>query len=373
MHFNRKQVLRAKHYLCSIQQHMGQRELTFFSVFIVFILSILIIDLGLLNRKSHVIKFKEAIAWSLLWISLAVGFFILIKFYGDHIHGIDNQEELKQVVTEYRHNIDISSTDFSVNLETYRNNLSLEYITGYLIEYALSVDNVFVMLLIFISFGVQEKYFHRVLFWGILGAIVMRFIFIFLSSAIIQEFEWVMYIFGAFLVFTGIKMFVTRKEESKIDTQKHPVVRFAAKYFPVFPKNVHKRFFIFKNKKLLFTPLFIVLLVIEFSDVVFAVDSVPAIFSVTKDPFIVFFSNIFAILGLRSLFFLVMNMFKYFYYLKDGLSILLAFIGIKMIIALEPINLKINTAVSLYVVLAILVLSILLSVFYPPKKVKSEN
>lgn len=165
-------------------------------------------------------------------------------------------------------------------------------------------------------------------------------------------------------------MFIARKKENKIDTQKHPVVRFAAKYFPVFPRPVLNRFFIIKNKKMMFTPLFIVLLVIEFSDVVFAVDSVPAIFSVTKDPFIVFFSNVFAILGLRSLFFLVMNMFKYFYYLKDGLSVLLAFIGVKMILALEPFDFHIKTNISLFIVLGILCASILFSVLLPPKKAK---
>jgi len=350
---------------------MGARELIFFSLFIIFILTILTLDLGILNKKSHVIKLKEAAVWSVLWISLAIGFFFLIRTHGNLIHGISDNTRLQEIVSKYDHPITIDQkAGFEENLSVYKNNLSLEYITGYLIEYALSVDNVFVMLLIFISFGVQEKYYHRVLFWGIVGAIIMRFIFIFLSSAVIQRFESVLYIFGAFLIFTGIKMFITRKKENKIDTQKHPVVRFATKYFPVFPRPVFNRFFIIKNKKMMFTPLFIVLLVIEFSDVIFAVDSVPAIFSVTKDPFIVFFSNIFAILGLRSLFFLVMNMFKYFYYLKDGLSILLAFIGVKMILALEPFDFKIKINISLLIVLGILCASILFSVLLPPKKAK---
>ncbi|NTW31565.1 MAG: TerC/Alx family metal homeostasis membrane protein [Bacteroidetes bacterium] len=348
---------------------MVSREIIFFSLFVIFIITILFLDLGILNKKSHVVKFKEALIWSILWISLAIGFFILIKTHGDIIHGITDNAKLQHVVEKYSHPVKINFDDsFEKNISIYKSNLSLEYITGYFIEYALSVDNVFVMLLILISFGVQEKYFHRVLFWGILGAIIMRFIFIFLSSAIIQQFEWVLYIFGIFLVFTGIKMFITRKKEDKIDTKNHPVVRFASKYFPVFPRPVYKRFFLIKNKKLMFTPLFVVLLVIEFSDVIFAVDSVPAIFSVTKDPYIVFFSNIFAILGLRSLFFLVMNMFKYFHYLKDGLSILLTFIGVKMIIAQKPIHIEIDTAISLFIVLGILIFSILISVIFPPKK-----
>jgi len=306
--------------------------------------------------------------WSVLWISLAIGFFFFIKTYGELIHGIGNNNDLKHVVEKYEQPVQVDmKNSFEKNLSIYNENLSLEYITGYLIEYALSIDNVFVILLIFLSFGVQQKYYHRVLFWGILGAIIMRFLFIFISSAIIQKFEWVLYIFGAFLIFTGIKMFLTRKDNDKIDTENHPVVKFAAKNFPVYSRVVRQHFFIRKNKRWLVTPLFVVLLVIEFSDVVFAVDSVPAIFSVTKDPFIVFFSNIFAILGLRSLFFLVMNMFNYFYYLKDGLSVLLTFIGLKMVIAQYPLHIHIPTNVSLYIILGILSMSILASVLFPPK------
>lgn len=317
------------------------------------------------------IRLREAIMWCILWMSLAIGFFFLMKTHGEIIHGIDSNAELKQVVEKYGQpvQVDMSAT-YEHNLVNYRNNLSLEYITGYLIEYSLSVDNVFVILLIFISFAIQQKYYHRILFWGILGAIIMRFLFIFISGALIQQFEWVLYIFGGFLIFTGIKMFLSRKEDDKIDTQNHPVVKFSAKYFPVYPKNVQGHFFVKKNKRFLFTPIFVVLLVIEFSDVVFAVDSVPAIFSVTKDTYIVFFSNIFAILGLRSLFFLVMNMFNYFHYLKDGLSVLLTFIGVKMVIAQYPIEYHIPTNISLYTILVILVLSILASVIFPPKDKK---
>ncbi len=348
---------------------MHAKELTFFFLFLVFILSVLMLDLGIFNRKSHVIRFREAAIWCILWISLAIGFFYLMKTHGELIHGIDNNTELKQMVEKYGQPIQVDmSATYEYNLINYRNNLSLEYITGYLIEYALSVDNVFVILLIFLSFAIQQKYYHRILFWGILGAIIMRFLFIFISGALIQQFEWVLYIFGGFLIFTGIKMFLSRKKDDKIDTQNHPVVKFSAKYFPVYPRGVRQHFFVRKNKKLLLTPIFVVLLVIEFSDVVFAVDSVPAIFSVTKDTYIVFFSNIFAILGLRSLFFLVMNMFNYFHYLKDGLSVLLTFIGVKMVIAQYPLHYHIPTNISLYVILGILAVSILASVIFPPKE-----
>jgi tellurite resistance protein TerC len=327
------------------------------------------LDLGIFNRKSHIVKFKEAILWSTIWVSLGLAFFVLIRTHGDLIHGIDTNEKLKLVTQKYEQNITIQPDNFELNLASYRKNLSLEYITGYIIEYALSVDNVFVMIMIFMAFGVKPRYYKRVLFWGILGAIIMRFLFIFTSAALIQRFEWILYIFGGFLIFTGIKLFISRNKEEKIDPEKHPVVKFSAKYFPVYPRYVRHHFFIRKNKKLMLTPLFVVLLVIEFSDVVFAVDSVPAIFSITKDPYIVFFSNIFAILGLRSLFFLVMNLFNLFTYLKHGLAVLLTFIGLKMIFGGPLKEIGFTTAHSLYVVIAILVLSILTSLVFPKKEI----
>lgn len=342
----------------------------FFASFIVLILGLLMLDLGVFNRKSHIVKFKEAIIWSAIWVSLGLAFFILIRSHGDLIHGIKNTDDLINVTQKYEQNITIQVDDFEQSIANYRKNLSLEYITGYIIEYALSVDNVFVMIMIFMAFGVHQRYYKRVLFWGIMGAIIMRFLFIFTSAALIQRFEWILYLFGAFLVFTGVKLFVTRNKEEKIDPEKHPVVKFSAKYFPVYPRYVRHHFFIRKKKVLMLTPLFVVLLVIEFSDVVFAVDSVPAIFSITKDPYIVFFSNIFAILGLRSLFFLVMNLFNLFSYLKHGLSVLLTFIGLKMIFAYPLKEIGFTTAHSLYIVLAILAVSILSSLVFPTKTVE---
>jgi len=349
---------------------MAARELIFFSIFILFILTILIIDLGIFNKKSHIISFKEAFAWCFVWIIFAIGFYMLIRSHGEWIHGIKNSQQLQEVMVKYDHPVKLVGHTFEENLDIYKDNLSLEYITGYIIEYALSVDNVFIMVLIFLSFGVAQKYYKRVLFWGVLGAIIMRFLFIFLSSALIQNFYWVLYVFGCILIFTGIRMFITRNKKDKIEPEKHPVVKFASKYFSVHPNYVNHHFWIREKGKLLLTPLFIVLLVIEFSDVLFAVDSVPAIFSVTKDPYIVFFSNIFAILGLRSLFFLVMNMMNSFVYLKHGLSILLTFIGIKMFFG-EWLKVHgFTTSDSLYVVLFILVVSIGASLFFKPKKMK---
>ena len=346
-------------------------EVIFFLLFLVFILGMLALDLGVFDKHSHEVRVREALIWTTIWVALALCFYLLIMFKGDLIHGIKTIEELRGVIAKFHHPIHITTNDFEEALTIYRKNLSLEFITGYLIEYMLSVDNVFVMILIFISFGVQKMYYKRVLFWGILGAIIMRFLFIFLSSAIIQRFDWVLYIFGAFLVFTGIKMFIERNKEEKIDTANHPVIRIASRYFRLYP-NYFRGHFWFRNKKsnykYYFTPLFAVLLVIEFTDVIFAVDSVPAIFSVTLDPYIVFFSNIFAILGLRSLFFVVSHFISMFRFLKIGLSVLLSFIGLKMIFHIILEEWGFTTAHSLWIILSILAVSILASVIWPEKE-----
>ncbi|MFZ4399124.1 MAG: TerC/Alx family metal homeostasis membrane protein [Bacteroidales bacterium] len=347
---------------------MNWNEIIFFSGFIAFILIMLFVDLVVVGKKSHIVTFKESITWTIVWVSISLLFYMIIRTHGDWIHGIDSMDRLKYIIQIHDHSINIEGLDFESALTLYRHNLSLEYLTGYLIEYALSVDNVFVMILIFISFGVQQKYYKRVLFWGIIGAIAMRFVFIFLSSALIQKFEWVLYIFGLLLIFTGIKMFLTRNKEDKIDADKHPIVKFASKYFAVYPRNVKEHFMVRKNHKNYITPLFIVLLVIEFTDVIFAVDSVPAIFSITKDPYIVFFSNIFAIIGLRSLFFLLSNVMNKFRYLKVGLAVLLTFIGTKMMVNHQLKEIGFTTAHSLYIVMAILLISVLASLLIPEKK-----
>ena len=264
------------------------------------------------------------------------------------------------------------NNSFEDNLSIYRHTLGLEYLTGYFIEKALSIDNIFVMILIFVSFGIDKKYYHRVLFWGILGAIVLRFIFIFLSAALITKFSWVLAVFGGILVISGIRMFF-KKDDEKIDTEHHPVVRFASKHFRVLPQGHGHDFFTRVDHKLYITPLFVVLLVIEFSDVIFAVDSIPAIFSVTQDPFIVFFSNIFAILGLRSLFFMLSSVVDKFWMLKYGLGVLLTFIGVKMLLNTFW-EIEIGTGASLIVILGILTLSIVFSMLFPKKEpVKLEN
>ena len=285
-------------------------EIIFFSSFLFFIALMLGIDLGFFQRKNHALTFKEALGWTLVWVGISVGFYFLIRFHGNLIHGSDTLAEIQERITRFHHPIDITGLGVQEAIHLYNKNLSLEYITGYLIEYSLSVDNVFVIVMIFISFNIQPRYFKRVLFWGILGAVIMRFMFIFAASALIQRFSWFLYVFGVMLVFIGAKMaydFLYGQKDEQIDTEKHPVVRLVSRFFSVSHDEHAETFFVRNQGKLFVTPLFIVLMIIEFTDVLFAVDSVPAVFSVTQDPYIVFFSNIFAILGLRSLFFLVME------------------------------------------------------------------
>ena len=327
------------------------------------------IDLGAFSKDNHVVRPKEAIIWTVVWVIFALGFYTFLKFGGNYLHSISNKHELGLLISKFEHPINIDKLSYEQAVQLYRNNLALEFFSGYIIEYALSVDNIFVIIMIFMAFGVEKRYYKRVLFWGILGAVIMRFVFIFLSSALIQRFEWILYFFGALLLFTGVKMFITRDKEEKIDTEKHFIVRFVSRFFSVHPKFEGHHFWIRKNGKLLVTPLLIVLFVVEFSDVIFAVDSVPAIFAVTKDPYIVFFSNIFAILGLRSLFFLIMSVINIFHYLKLGLAFLLTFIGVKMIFHTQMKEWGIGTKESLIIILIILGTSIIASIIFPKKEI----
>ncbi|MFT5725425.1 MAG: tellurite resistance protein TerC [Bacteroidia bacterium] len=344
-------------------------EIIFFSIFIAFILFVLMLDLGIFSKENKVVTFKESLIWSSIWVACAFGFFFFLKSYGHFIHGFTELDQLRYIIEKFEHPIDVTGKSFEALSAEYRNNLSLEFITGYFIEYALSVDNIFVMLLIFQTFAVKERYYKRVLFWGILGALVMRFGFIFAGAAIIQHFHWVLYVFGAFLIYSGVKILIQGDKEEKIDEKNHPVVKLVGKIFPVFPRYVGHNFFIRKDKRTWVTPLFIVLMVIEASDLIFAVDSVPAIFVVTKDPYIVFFSNIFAIMGLRSMFFLLANVVHLFRFLKYGLGVLLTFIGVKMLFHYYVVEVMgVDNKMSLIIIGIILGGSILLSVLFKEKK-----
>ncbi|MBI1880076.1 MAG: TerC family protein [Chloroflexi bacterium] len=297
--------------------------------FNLFVLALLALDLGVFHRHAHTVSVKEATVWSVVWITLSLIFNVGLYFFWGAI----------SPASEYS------------NAEA-----ALAFFTGYLIEKSLSVDNIFVFVLIFIYFAVPAIYQHRVLFWGIIGALVMRGILIAVGAALLKEFHWVIYIFGAFLIFTGIRMAFHRDEE--IHPEDNPLVKLFRRFMPVSASYAGKSFFIRQAGVLMATPLFLVLLIVESTDLIFALDSIPAIFAVTDDPFIIYTSNVFAILGLRSLYFLLAGVIDKFYYLKLGLSVVLTFVGVKMII----VDLyKIPIGVSLGVIATILTIAIVAS------------
>ena len=343
-------------------------EVLFLSGFLIFIVTLLLFDLGHLNKKDSAVSLKQAGLMSVFIVLLSLGFYILLTYYGHLIHGIDSMERLQEVITKHKHPVKVIPGNLEHSIMLYDKNLGLEFLTGYVVEYALSIDNIFVILLVFSGFGVAPRNYHRVLFWGIFGAIVMRFLFIFIGAALIQKFEWIMYLFGAFLIYTGIKMYIDRNKDDEIDPQHHPVVKFAQKHFKVHNQFVGNKFFVVIDGIKKMTPLLLVLIIVEFTDLIFAVDSIPAIFSITKDPYIVFFSNIFAIIGLRSMFFLLAGIVSKFRFLKIGLAALLTFIGLKMIFHHYLDDIGFTTSHSLIVIVSILVISIMASLFFPEKK-----
>ena len=299
--------------------------------FNLFVLAMLALDLGVFHRKSHAVSAKEAITWSLVWISLSLVFNAVIYFFWDRM---------------------MPGSSYT-NSEA-----ALAFFTGYLIEKSLSVDNIFVFILIFSFFAVPAAYQHRVLFWGILGALIMRGTLIAVGAALLKEFHWVIYVFGVFLIYTGIRM--ARHQDEEVQPDKNPVVKFFRRFMPVTETFEADKFFIRRAGILMATPLFLILLIVESTDLVFAVDSIPAIFAVTQEPFIVYTSNVFAILGLRALYFLLANVMDKFQYLKLGLSAVLTFIGVKMVI----VDLyHIPVGASLLVVAGILTISILASLW----------
>jgi tellurite resistance protein TerC len=347
---------------------MISQEIFYFFSFSITIIAVLILDLTVIGRHSHVLSFKEAVLWTGVWVTLALLFYVFIIFHGDKFHGISNLNDLVAIQHKYAPQLKLDLSSFEHSLEIYRKNMGMEYLSGYLIEYTLSMDNVFVIMLILSGFAVREKYYKQVLFWGILGAIILRFLFIFTGAALIQKFEWILLLFGAFLVFTGVRLFINRNNDEKIEPQNHWLVRYLSKHFHVFPRYFKDHFFVWRKKVFYITPLFIVLLLVEVTDVIFATDSIPAIFAVTRDPFLVFFSNIFAIIGLRSLFFLLMRVMNIFHYLNIGISFLLVFVGFKLLFHSWLDKIGFNAIYSLYIILLTLALCIIFSILFPKKE-----
>ena len=288
--------------------------------FNIFVLAMLAVDLGVFHRRPHAISLREAGAWSVFWVVLSLLFNLGVwHWYGDA--------------------------------------KGLQFLTGYVIEKSLSVDNIFVFAVLFRYFAVEPRYQHRVLFWGILGALIMRGLMIWLGVELIARFEWILYVFGAFLVWTGTKMMFHKPED--IEPEKNPVLRMARKFLPVTPSYEGQKFFVRHEGIWKVTPMFLVLLVVETTDVAFALDSIPAIFAITKDPFIIYSSNVFAILGLRALYFLLAAMLPYFRYLSAGLSVVLMFIGVKMLVEKWV---HIPTSIALGVVATVLSMAVIASV-----------
>jgi tellurite resistance protein TerC len=342
-------------------------NILFFILFMALILGVLMLDLLVIGRKSHEVSLREAATWTGIWVLLALGFTVFLRFFGEYIHGISTSEELDKVLHKFYPFLSPDPDSLTNSLKLFRRTIAINFISGYLIEESLSVDNLFVIMAILRAFSVRKVAYKQVLFWGILGAIVMRFIFIFAGAAIIYRFEWLLYFFGAYLLYVGVKMYLDRNKETRIEPQNHPVVKFLSKRFKVFPRYVGNRFFFKKDAVVYITPLFIVIILIEISDLIFALDSIPAIFAVTRDPYIVFFSNIFAILGLRSLFFLLIRVVEKFYLLKIGVSLLLVFVGMKLLAHEWLVHIGYKPEFSLYVIIGILMLSIAFSILIPKK------
>ena len=302
------------------------QQLVAWGGFLIFVLAMLALDLGILNRKAHVIGMREAIVWSIFWTVVAIIFNIYVYYTRGTKDGID-------------------------------------FLTGYILERSLSLDNLFVFLMIFNYFAVHGKYQHRVLFWGIIGALVFRAIFIGSGITLLRMFHWTIYIMGGFLIYTGVKMGLAK--DDSLEPEKNPVVRLCSKYLPMTNKYVDGNFFARVDGKLMATPMFVVLLLVETSDIVFAFDSVPAILAITLDPYVVFTSNVMAILGMRALYFALAAMYAIFHYLKVGLSIVLVLIGLKMI-ASDFVHLPVWLTLTLVVV--IVTVSIVASILIPRKE-----
>lgn len=307
----------------------------FYGGFTLFVLLMLAIDLGIFNRKAHVVSFKEATIWSIVWVSLSMVFCFIF----------------------YRYTLSKFGSDIATTA-------ALEFLTGYVIEYSLSIDNIFVFVLVFSYFGIPPEYKHRVLFFGILGALVFRATFIAMGSALMQ-FHWVIYLFGGFLIVTGIKMIFSDNEQ--IEPEKNFLIRIFKRFMPVTHEISGKNFFIRKSGKIYATPLFIALLFLEATDIIFAVDSVPAIFAITREPMIVFTSNIFAILGLRSMYFMLAGVIGKFHLLKYGLSVVLVFVGLKMVWLNDAFGGKFPILWSLGIIIGVITISIIASLIFPAR------
>ncbi len=323
-----------------------QPETLLYGIFATVITVFLLIDLGVFNKHAHKITTKSALYQSIFWVIISTIFGYLIYLDGPYDVAIGD----KMVV--------ITGIDAMV-----------EYFSAYLTEYALSVDNIFVILLILKYFAVKEEYYHKILFWGILGAVVFRGVFIFVGAFFIGQFHWILYIFGVFLIYSGIKIYFEDSDE-KIDPEKNPILKLCKKYLPMTENEMGDKFLVRIDGALKFTPLFLVIILIETTDLIFAVDSIPAAFAITQNEFLIYTSNIFAVMGLRAMFFLLSGIIDKFYLLQKGLSIILFFIGAKML--MEIFDVEIEPTLSFVVIIVTLTAAIIFSVLIPKKEEAEE-
>ncbi len=325
----------------------------FYAIFTVGVLGLLALDLGVFHREAHTVGFKEALGWTIAWTTLALLFCFALWRYAEWKLPQDPRLLAAGITAE-------AATGLA-------RQTALEFLTGYVIELSLSVDNIFVFIVVFTFFGIPPQYQHRVLFFGILGALVFRVLFIALGSVLMQ-FHWVIWVFGGFLVLTGLKILFA--PEKPMDPDKNPLLRLLRRFIPIVPRFEGQKFFVMENGVRHGTPLLVALAAIEFSDIIFAVDSVPAIFAITKEPLIVFTSNIFAILGLRSMFFLLSGVVDKFRFLKYGLGLVLIFVGLKMAWLNDLFGGKFPITWSLGIIAGLLGASIAVSLLVPPKSQK---
>lgn len=319
----------------SLFDGLPKEETILFGIFAIIIILFLVLDLGLFHKQAHKISTRSALYQSIFWVVVSTLFGVFILLY------------------------DESGTKGAV-----------QYFSAYLTEYALSVDNIFVILLILKYFKVNEAYYHKVLFWGILGAIVFRGVFIFVGTFLIEKFHAILYIFGVFLVYSGIRIYFEDGDE-KIEPEKNPILKFCKKYLPMSNDEHDGNFIVRQDGRYLFTPLFLVIVLIETTDIIFAVDSIPAAFAITQNPFLIYTSNIFAVMGLRAMFFLLAGIIDKFYLLQKGLSVILFFIGAKML--LDIWHIEVNVYLSFTVIIVTLTLSIIFSILIPRKIKPSEE
>ncbi len=329
-----------------------------YGLFTLFVLSMLALDLGVFHREAHPVSVKEAAVWSTVWISLALLFCAGFWQYA-HFKLPTYAPLLAELASK-----GITGADAALAAAKLADQSTLEFLTGFVVEKALSVDNIFIFVVVFSYFAIPSKYQHRVLFYGVLGALVFRIIFISIGAALMQ-FHWIILLFGAFLILTGIKILFA--PEKPLEPEKNPVIRLLKKFIPVTPALVGDKFFVRKTGILHATPLFVCLCFLELTDILFAVDSVPAIFAITKEPLIVFTSNIFAILGLRALFFLLAGVMHRFRFLKYGLGIILIFVGLKMVWLNDAFGGKFPVSWSLGIIGGILAISVIASLAIPPR------